>query len=279
MRTVGLFKWRNVEGSSIKSRKTAALKDYVASKGTWPDVEIIVAETGAQFLEGDGRLGSILRSLEGARAIFTGFSDLSDSPSALLVGVSALIGQGTEVHTLELGAVEPHLRALRIGWTTGSAIEAELIAAREQHKASDTRWQKLFEETQRQWSQNAARKFPEMFSDTFALPEEVKPAVNGQDVSVDHAVIGQYLKQAREKAGITQIALGVRIGADPSAISRAEATGKGTLILRMFEVLSPDALPDSELQATLGVPDWYLAGIARSRLNESPQAQLHKTEE
>jgi hypothetical protein len=160
--------------------------------------------------------------------------------------------------------------ALRIAWAHGAGVEATLLAEREQSKQRDEEWAETFNDFQRQASRTMAARLGSSLFPELELPAsvvETMPVPNGHDASVDHAAIGAFLRQAREQAGISQVALAARIGADASQVSRAESTGKGSLILRLFETLAPQALPDPELQASIGAgPDWFLAAYARAHL-------------
>ena len=90
---------------------------------------------------------------------------------------------------------------------------------------------------------------------------------NGHDASVDHAAIGAFLKARIAEKGISQTVLATRMDVDPSQVSRMLSTGKGPLVLRAFETLAPEALPDADLQASIGAaPDWYLAAYAKANL-------------
>jgi hypothetical protein len=282
-RTIGIFRWSGKEGAGARRAKHDAIVAYAASKAVWGKPEIVIAETGERLLEEGGALGPILKTVSaGDHLILSGFADLSDSPSELLVGTAQLQSTGADIHILELGGgLDASMAALRMAWANGSKVEEALTVERQHAKEREAFWIETFNDYQRQSGRAmAARMGAEAFPE-LALPEAVveaipQPVANGHDPEPDHAVIGAYLKQQREVQGFTQGAIGARLGVDASQISRLEATGKGSLLVRAFEVLDPEALPSAELQMQIGAaPAWYLAAYVKPRLTSKPKEEIN----
>lgn len=143
--TIAVIRVRG-DGPHDRRRARDAAIAYANTRG-WPEPELVADQHGGELAHDgnvmEGRLGQVFARLTGGgHLLIDRLTDLSSDPRALRTAVASLVGQGVDLHSLELGGpVTPHLAGLNVGLAIAGDLQAELDTVRgESQKQLEEAW-------------------------------------------------------------------------------------------------------------------------------------------